>query len=63
VVKDYELLTTEERAAIMMKVNNCTARQIELTLRRAAFDHHPRVGAGERGESPVVKFCLVDRFR
>jgi len=34
--KHYEQLTAEERAAIMMmKVNNCSARQISLTLRRA----------------------------
>lgn len=34
--KHYEQLTAEERAAIMMmKANNCSARQIALTLRRA----------------------------
>ena len=34
--KNYEQLTAEERAAIMMmKASNCTARQIALTLRRA----------------------------
>ena len=32
--KHYEQLTAEERAAIMMmKANNCSARQIALTLR------------------------------
>jgi IS30 family transposase len=34
--KHYEELAAEERAAIMMmKANNCSARQIALTLRRA----------------------------
>ena len=34
--KHYEQLTPEERAEIMMmKVGNCSARQISLTLHRA----------------------------
>lgn len=34
--KHYEQLTAEERSAIMlMKVNNCSARQIALALHRA----------------------------